>query len=63
VLAIAPLIGLWFGFGLSSRVVVCVIIALFPIITGTHFGMRSVDGGLHEVFTLHDATAASGCSG
>jgi NitT/TauT family transport system permease protein len=56
VLAIAPLIGLWFGFGLSSRVVVCVIIALFPIITGTHFGMRSVDGGLHEVFTLHGAT-------
>ena len=56
VLAVAPLIGLWFGFGLPSRVVVCVIIALFPVITGTHFGMRSVDGGLHEVFTLHRAT-------
>ncbi|WP_059008170.1 ABC transporter permease [Streptomyces specialis] len=52
VLAIVPLIGLWFGYGSSSRVIVCVMIALFPIITNTHFGLRSVDRGMHELFTL-----------
>ncbi|MDT0305858.1 ABC transporter permease [Streptomyces sp. DSM 44917] len=52
VLAIVPLIGLWFGYGTGSRVIVCVMIALFPIITNTHFGLRSVDRGMHELFTL-----------
>lgn len=52
VLAIVPLIGLWFGYGSTSRTIVCITIALFPIITNTHFGLRSVDRGLHELFTL-----------
>ncbi|MEU5656093.1 ABC transporter permease [Streptomyces sp. NPDC047737] len=56
VLAIVPLIGLWFGFGTGSRVIVCVMIALFPVITNTHFGLRSVDRGLHELFTLGRAS-------
>ena len=33
ILAIVPLVGLWLGFGFTSRVVVCVIISIFPIIT------------------------------
>lgn len=52
ILAIVPLIGLWLGYSTASRVVVCVLIALFPIITNTHFGFRSVDRGLHELFDL-----------
>lgn len=52
ILAIVPLIGLWLGFSVTSRVVVCVMIALFPIITNTHFGFRSVDRNLHELFDL-----------
>lgn len=57
ILAIVPLIGLWFGYGTFARVLVCVIIAAFPIITTTHFGMRSVDRGHHELFTLARASA------
>jgi NitT/TauT family transport system permease protein len=34
---------------------VCVLIALFPIITNTLFGLKSVDRGLHDLFTLHGA--------
>ena len=49
ILAIVPLIGLWFGYGMMSRTLVCVLIAAFPIITNTHFGIRSVDRGLHEL--------------
>jgi NitT/TauT family transport system permease protein len=52
VLAIAPLLGLLFGFGFTSRVIVCVLIALFPIITNTLFGLKSADRSMHELFTL-----------
>jgi NitT/TauT family transport system permease protein len=52
ILAIVPLIGLWFGFEFTSRVIVCVLIALFPIITNTLFGLKSVDPSLHDLFTL-----------
>ncbi len=52
ILAIVPLIGFWFGFGLSARVIVCIIIALFPIIVNTLFGLLSAPRGLHDLLTL-----------
>lgn len=55
ILAIVPLIAFWFGTGQRSRVVVCVIISLFPIIVNTLFGLQSADRGLHDLFTLHHA--------
>ncbi|MFT4126460.1 MAG: ABC transporter permease [Gordonia sp. (in: high G+C Gram-positive bacteria)] len=57
VLAIVPLIGLWFGYGMVARTIVCVIIAIFPIIANTHFGIVSVDKAAHELFTLSGASA------
>lgn len=56
ILAIVPLIGLWFGYGMVARTIVCVMIAAFPIITNTHFGLQSVDRGLHDLFTLGRAS-------
>ncbi|MGP4110331.1 ABC transporter permease [Streptomyces sp. 4N509B] len=56
ILAIVPLIGMWFGFGYSSRTIVCVIIALFPMIANTLFGIQSVDASHHDLFTLHRAS-------
>lgn len=56
ILAIVPLIGVWFGFEFRSRVIVCVIIALFPVITNTLFGLKSADRSLHDLFTLHGAS-------
>jgi NitT/TauT family transport system permease protein len=55
ILALVPLFGFWFGFGLHSRVLVCVLIALFPIIANTLFGLRSVEAGHHDLFRLHHA--------
>ena len=55
ILAIVPLVGLWLGFGFTSRVVVCVIISIFPIITNTLFGLQSVPPSFHDLFTLHKA--------
>jgi NitT/TauT family transport system permease protein len=56
ILAIVPLIGFWFQFGFSSRVLVCVMISLFPIITNTLFGLKSTDQTHHDLFTLQRAT-------
>lgn len=56
ILAIVPLIGLWLGYGMAARTLVCVLIAVFPIITNTHFGIRSVDPGMHELFTISKAS-------
>jgi NitT/TauT family transport system permease protein len=56
ILAIVPLIGLWLGYGMAARTLVCVLIAVFPIITNTHFGIRSVDRGMHELFTVSGAS-------
>lgn len=56
ILAFVPLIGSFFDFNFKSRVIVCVIIALFPIIANTLFGLVSVDAGMHDLFTLHGAS-------
>jgi NitT/TauT family transport system permease protein len=55
ILAVVPLIGFAFGFNFRSRVMVCVLIALFPIITNTLFGLQSVEDGSHDLFTLQNA--------
>jgi len=56
ILAIVPLIGFWFGYGLNARVIVCVIISIFPIIANTLFGLLSADAAMHDLFTLHRAS-------
>jgi NitT/TauT family transport system permease protein len=56
ILALVPLIGFWFDFNFRSRVIVCVLIAIFPIINNTLFGLLSADQGQHDLFTLHDAS-------
>ena len=56
ILAIVPLIGFWFQYGFWSRVLVCTLISLFPIITNTLFGLKSASHECHELFTLNHAT-------
>lgn len=56
ILAVVPLLGFWFGFDFSSRVIVCVLVSLFPLITNTLYGLKSVEPGHHDLFTLYRAT-------
>jgi len=53
VLAIVPLIGVMFGFGFNSQVIVCVIISFFPIAANTLFGLKSAERGQQDLFSLH----------
>ncbi|MFV0307889.1 MAG: ABC transporter permease [Desertimonas sp.] len=55
ILAIAPLLGNIFGFGFGTRVLVCVIISIFPIVSNTLFGLLSADAAQHDLFTLRGA--------
>ena len=55
VLAIVPIIYSVFGGGMSSRIYVCVMISIFPIVTNTLFGLTSVDASQHDLFTLRNA--------
>ncbi len=49
ILALAPLIALWFGPGLAGKVVICALIVFFPVAIATMVGIRSVDAGLLEL--------------
>jgi NitT/TauT family transport system permease protein len=56
ILALAPLIALWFGTGLASKVIICALIVFFPIAVATMVGVRSVDRQLLEVGRVFRAT-------
>ncbi|MGH2856750.1 MAG: ABC transporter permease [Solirubrobacteraceae bacterium] len=47
--AIVPLLVLWFGFGLKAKVVIVFLFAVFPIMLSTYEGAHSVDRELLEV--------------
>jgi NitT/TauT family transport system permease protein len=49
ILALAPLIALWFGTGLTSTVIVCALIVFFPVAVATMVGIRTVDARLLEL--------------
>lgn len=40
--AIAPILVIWFGFGLTSKVVIAATIAFFPVLANTIVGLRAV---------------------
>ena len=56
-IAFAPLLLVWFGFGLTSKVIIAFLIAFFPIVVNASAGMRSVPS---EMLDLAHSTQASG---
>ena len=49
ILALAPLLDIWFGGGLLARVAICALIVFFPIAIATMVGIRSADPLLDEM--------------
>jgi putative hydroxymethylpyrimidine transport system permease protein len=45
VFALAPLLVLWFGFGIASKVVMAVLVIFFPVMSATFDGLRRVPAG------------------
>ena len=49
IVAIAPLLVIWFGAGRLSKVLICALIVFFPVLINTVVGLRSVDEGLYDM--------------
>lgn len=56
VVAIAPLLVIWLGPGLISKVVVCALIVFFPLLINTVVGLRSVPAELRDLLRGLQAT-------
>ena len=55
VFAIAPLLALWFGFGLASKVVMATIAIFFPVTSAFADGLARTDAGLLDLAALYRA--------
>jgi NitT/TauT family transport system permease protein len=49
IVALAPLLIVWFGFGLLSKMLVCALTIFFPVLINTIIGLRSVEEDLIEL--------------
>ena len=58
ILALAPLLDIWFGGGLLARVAICALIVFFPIAIATMVGIRSADPALAEMLRSLGASGA-----
>jgi NitT/TauT family transport system permease protein len=56
VVAIAPLLVIWFKPGLLSKVMICGLIVFFPVLINTVVGLRSVPAELRELMRSLQAT-------
>ncbi|MEI7505221.1 MAG: ABC transporter permease [Actinomycetes bacterium] len=56
ILAITPLLTELFGEELGVRLVVTVLVAIFPVMTNMLFGLQSTDRAFHDLFTLNQAS-------
>lgn len=55
IIAIAPLLVIYFGFGMPTVIAAAFIVSLFPIIANTLLGLESVSQGELELFQLYGA--------
>lgn len=49
IVAIAPLLVIWFGPGMFSKVLICALIVFFPVLVNTVVGLRAVPRSLYEL--------------
>jgi NitT/TauT family transport system permease protein len=54
--AFIPLFVIWFGFGMTSKIIIAAILAFFPIMLNVQLGVRSVDAGQREVMRSLNAS-------
>lgn len=54
--ALVPLFVVWFGFGITSKVIIAAVLAFFPILTNTVLGVKSIETGHRDVMLSLNAT-------
>ena len=56
VVAIAPLLVIWLGGGILSKVLICALIVFFPVLVNTVVGVRAVPTALYDLMNSVRAT-------
>lgn len=56
IVAIAPLLVIWLGDGILSKVVICALIVFFPVLVNTVVGVRAVSASLYDLMNSLRAT-------
>ena len=56
VFALAPLLTLWFGYGIASKIVMAVLIIYFPVVAASFDGLRHTPKAMIDLATTLDAT-------
>jgi putative hydroxymethylpyrimidine transport system permease protein len=56
VIAIAPLLVLWLGYGIASKVAMAALVIFFPVVSSLYDGLRRTDGEWIELARTMDAT-------
>ncbi len=56
IVAIAPLLVIWLGDGILSKVVICALIVFFPVLVNTIVGIRAVPTALYDLMHTIRAT-------
>ncbi|WP_119065756.1 ABC transporter permease [Aggregatilinea lenta] len=56
IVAIAPLLIIWFGAGIVSKVIVCALLVFFPMLINTMLGIRNIPGELRDLMDSLEAT-------
>jgi NitT/TauT family transport system permease protein len=56
IVAIAPLLVIWLGNGVLSKVVICALIVFFPVLVNTIVGVRAVPTALYDLMNSLHAT-------
>ena len=54
--ALIPLFIIWFGFGITSKIIIVAMLAFFPILLNMILGVRSVDSGQRDVMRSLNAS-------
>jgi NitT/TauT family transport system permease protein len=57
--ALAPLLIVWFGFDLESKIILVALISFFPVFINTFVGIRQADADLVDVMRVCSASRAS----
>ncbi len=55
IVALAPLLTVWFGPKLASKVIVCALIVFFPILVNVVTGLKGIDPRLRDLFRMLEA--------
>lgn len=58
IIAIAPLLVIWFGYGMKTVIASAFIVSIFPVIANTLQGLLSTDPALLDLFRLYGASPA-----